>query len=66
MTATHHDDQKHNLAKFVLMSRIWRFLKSTPLVVHVFIAVTVMVYLVAVMVSGPHGIGPSGPTICGK
>jgi len=41
---------------------IWRFIKSTPLVLHVFIAVAVMVYLVAVKpvmvtVCGRHGCG---------
>jgi len=40
------------------MSSIRRFLKSMPLVFHVFIDVAVMVYLVAVMVCGRHGIGP--------
>jgi len=40
------------------MSWIWQFLKSTPLVFHVFIAVAIMVYLVAIMVYGHHGIGP--------
>ena len=35
---------------------IWRFLKSMPLVFHIFIAVAVMVYIAAVMVCGRHGI----------
>ena len=69
--ATDHDDQRHNLVKFVpMMLWIWRFLKSTPLVFHVFIAVAVMVFLVAIMVvaiivCGHHGIGPQydGPCI---
>jgi len=38
--------------------RIWQFLKRMPLVFHVFIAVAVMVYLVAIMVCGRHGTGP--------
>ena len=46
------------------MSWIWRFLKSMPLVFHVFIAVAVMVYVVAVMVvavmvCGRHCTGPT-------
>jgi len=51
------------------MSWIWQFLKSTPLVLQVFIAaaimalwpswfVDVMVVVVAIMVYGRHGIGP--------
>jgi len=39
--------------------RIWQFIKRTLLVFHVFIAVAVMVYLVAAMVCGHHGTGPS-------
>jgi len=35
--------------------RIWRFLKSVPLIFHVLIAVAIMVYHVAVMVCGHHG-----------
>ena len=31
--------------------------KTVPLVFHVFIAVAIMVYLVAIMVCGRHGIG---------
>jgi len=44
---------------------IWRFLKSMPLVFHVFIAVAVMVYLLAVIVCGRHGIGPVVPHVVG-
>jgi len=43
MTATNNDHDSH---KHVF----WRFRKRTPLVFHVFIAVAVLVYLVAVMV----------------
>jgi len=46
------------------MSWSWQFLKSTPLVFYVFIAVAVMVYLLAVMVCGTHGIGPAGHSVC--
>ena len=40
------------------MSWIWQFLKSTPSVFHVFIAVADMVYHVAIVVYGRHGIRP--------
>ena len=43
-----------------MMSWIWRFLKSTPLVFSHFIAVAVMVYFVVVMVCGRHGIPCGG------
>ena len=45
---------------------IWRFLKSTPLVFHVFIAAAIMVYLVADMVCGHNGCGHHGlwPSWC--
>ena len=39
---------------------IWRFLQSMPLVFYVFIAVAIMVYLVAIMVCGRHGCGHHG------
>ena len=57
MTATNHDDQRHNLIKF---DDFLKYAVSTPLVSHVFIAVAVMVYLVVVMVvavvvCGRHG-----------
>jgi len=39
------------------MSWIRQFLKVTPLVFHVFVAVAIMIYLVAVVVCGHHGIG---------
>ena len=59
MTATNHDDQRHNLVKFI-KSWIWRFLKSMPLVFHVFIAVAIMVYLVGIVVCGHHSCGRHG------
>jgi len=38
---------------------IWQFLKSTPFVFHVFIAVAIMLYLVAVMDPVSTQIGPT-------
>jgi len=45
------------------MPWIWQFLKSTPLIFCIFTAVAVMVYLVANMVCGDHGIGPGNSTL---
>ena len=67
MTATNnghdghnHDDHKQFSEDGITVNLLWicQFLTSMPLVFHVFIAMVVMVYLVAVMVCGHHGIGP--------
>ena len=50
MMAANHDDQRQLGEIWPTMSWIWRFPKSMQLVFHVFIAVAVLIYLVAVMV----------------
>ena len=56
------DDHKPWRPQTCFLKTVWpwirQFLKSMPLVFHVFIAVAVVVYLVAILVCGHHGIGP--------
>jgi len=58
MTATNHDDKNITIGEICpTMSWIWRFLKSTPLVFHVFIDVTVMVWTLVSVVTPMFLIG---------
>jgi len=56
MTATNNDDQRRNLVKFVKPDL--EFDDFLKVFFRVFIAVAVILYLVAVMICGSHGIGP--------